>query len=158
MEILLAVIAIVCGIVGILGAFIPVLPGLPLSLLGLFLIQWAGYADFSTTFFIVSSFVTIFLLILDYIAPIWMTKYFGGSKLASNASLAGMLIGTFFFPPFGMIVGPFVGAFIGELIEKKDLVQSFKVATVTFGAFLLGTGLKFIASAVMLFYIVGALF
>lgn len=157
MEILLAILAILCGIAGLAGAFLPVLPGPPLSLIGLLFIQWAGYGDFSSSFLWFFALLTLFLTIVDYIAPIWMTKKFGGSKAASTGSMIGLIAGIFFFPPFGMIIGPFVGAFIGEMVESKDTVHAFKIASISFVAFLLGTGLKLIASAIMLYYIITAL-
>lgn len=158
MDIILAIIAILCGITGILGAFMPVLPGPPLSLIGLFLMQWAGYAHFSNTFLIIFTTITLVVSVLDYIAPVWMTKRFGGSKMATNGSMAGLIIGIFFFPPFGMIIGPLIGSFLGELFEKKDSVQAFKIALLSFASFLINTGLKFMISGIMLFYILAALF
>ena len=77
-----------------------------------------------------------------------MTKSFGGSKLASNMAIAGMIAGIFFFPPVGMIIGPFLGAFIGELIEKRKTVHALKIALLYFIAFILRTGLMVFYSIV----------
>ncbi|MEG1587272.1 MAG: DUF456 domain-containing protein [Bacteroidales bacterium] len=158
MDILLVILAISCGLIGLLGAFLPVLPGTPLSLVGLFLMHWSDYADYSPTVLWTFTIITLGIILMDYLAPAWMTKKFGGSDFAAKGSLAGMIIGIFFFPPFGMIIGPFIGAFIGEMIANKDAAHAFKVACVSFFTFLLGTGIKFIVSGIMLFYILHSLF
>lgn len=158
MDLVLVILALGCGLTGIAGAFLPVLPGPPLSLVGLFLMQWSGYAHYSTTFLVVFTCFTLFVTLMDYIAPVWMTNKFGGSKSATNGSILGLLAGFFFFPPFGMIIGPFVGAFLGEMIENKNTAHALKIAFLSFLAFLVSTGLKLILSCIMLFYMISSLF
>jgi uncharacterized protein YqgC (DUF456 family) len=67
--------------------------------------------------------------------------------------MAGLIAGLFFFPPAGLIIGPFVGAFIGELMEGASKGKAFKVALMSFVGFLLTTGMKIIYSGVLLFVI-----
>ena len=92
--------------------------------------------------------------ILAYIAPVWLTNLSGGGKQATRASMAGLVAGLFFFPPWGLIIGPFVGAFIGELMEGSSKGKALKVALMSFVGFLLTTGLKIMYSGVLLFMIV----
>ncbi|MEG1615615.1 MAG: DUF456 domain-containing protein [Bacteroidales bacterium] len=158
MDIFVFIVALICGILGMLGTFLPVVPGPPLSYAGILLIYWRGLDNYSHTFLWVFGLLTLLVSILDYFAPVWLTNRFGGSKYATNGSLIGMVAGIFFFPPFGMIFGPFIGAFIGELMANKNTVKAFKIATVSFGAFLLSTGLKLILSGIMLFYIIASIF
>jgi uncharacterized protein YqgC (DUF456 family) len=141
------------------GAVVPVLPGPPLSYIGLLLLQWSGYAGFSAAFLWIWAGITAVVTVMDYILPSFMTKRFGGSRAASIGSVLGLLAGIFLFPPFGMIVGPFLGAFAGELIHNSsDGAKAFKVALGAFFAFIVGTGAKLIVSAIMLFYAVRAMF
>ena len=57
----------------------------------------------------------------------------------------GMIAGLFVFPPFGMIVGPFVGAFIGEYLAVEGSGEkAFKSARGSFVGFLLTTGFKLV--------------
>ena len=158
MDIIAVIVAFVLLGVGLLGAVIPVLPGPPLSYVGLLLLQWSGYGKFSAVFLLAWAGVTIAVTIMDYFLPSILTKSFGGSRSASVGSFLGLLAGIFLFPPWGMITGPFLGAFIGELIHNKANGQgAFKVALGAFLAFIVGSGAKLIAGAVMLFYAIMAL-
>jgi len=95
---------------------------------------------------------------MDYILPSIMTKKFGGSNAASIGSFVGILAGIFFFPPWGMIIGPFLGAFTGELIHSRaDGKKALKAASGAFLAFITGTGAKLIIGALMLYYAVKTL-
>ena len=67
--------------------------------------------------------------------------------------MAGLIVGLFFFPPWGLIIGPFVGAFVGELMEGSSKGKALKVAMMSFVGFLLTTGMKIIYSGVLLFEI-----
>ena len=94
----------------------------------------------------------------DNFLPAFMTRKMGGSRSATIGSVFGLLTGLFFFPPAGLIIGPFLGALVGELIHNRtDSAKAFKVAFGAFLAFIFGTGVKLIISSVMLFYAVKAM-
>ena len=158
MELILLVLAFVLLAAGLLGAIIPALPGPPLSYIGLLVMQWSGYGGFSVPFLLLWAGITLIVTLMDYFLPTFMTKQFGGSRYASVGSVLGLIIGIFFFPPFGMIVGPFLGAFFSELIyNRANGLRAFTVALGAFFAFIVGTGAKLIVSSMMLFYAVKAL-
>lgn len=156
LTILLIVVAIIITLVGIAGAILPALPGPPLSFASLLMTYFICPGQISLTLLIVMLVVTIFVSIVDYIAPTWMTKVGGGSKAGINGTTIGMLIGLFFMP-WGMVIGPFAGALIGELIAHTAPDKALKLAFLSFIAFLLTTGLKLIASFIMTFYTVVAI-
>jgi uncharacterized protein YqgC (DUF456 family) len=158
-EIVLVIIAFILLIAGILGAVVPILPGPPLSFIGLLLLQWSGFAGFSSSFLWLFGCITIAVTVMDYLLPSLMARWFGGSRAAAIGSFIGLLVGLFFFPPFGMIVGSFIGAMMGEFIHNgaKGL-KAFKVAFGAFLAFIAGAGAKLITSSVMLYYAVIAMF
>ena len=153
MEIFFVSFALVCGAVGLLGAVLPALPGPPVSFLGLLLLLLCSGVEVSTTFIVVSGIIMAVITAVDYILPVWFTQLSGGSKESVRGALAGMLLGLLFMP-WGIIIGPFVGAFAGEYIACKRSGQAFKVASVSFIAFLVTTALKLIYSVVLLFYMV----
>ena len=157
MEFLLVIIAFILLGAGILGAIIPMLPGPPLSYAGLLLLQWSGYGRFSPVFLFIWAGITVIVTVVDYFLPPLITKQFGGSRAASIGSILGLLAGLFFFAPWGMIAGPFLGAYIGELIHNgSNGAAAFKVAFGAFLAFIIGSGARLIVSSIMLFYAVKA--
>ena len=158
-EILLVILAFLLLLAGLAGSIVPILPGPPLSFIGLLLLQWSGYGCFSSAFMWLWAAITVVVTLADYFLPAFMTRKFGGSSAATTGSILGLLAGLFFFPPAGLIIGPFLGALIGELIHNRaDSIKAFKVALGAFFAFLFGTGAKLIISFVMLFYAVIAMF
>jgi len=150
MDIVLVVIGAFLMIVGILGCFLPILPGPPISFLALLLLQWTEKAPFSSDTLWTWGLITLGVTALDYIVPIYGTKKFGGTKRGVWGSTIGLVIGIFFFPPLGIIVGPFLGAFLGEMSNGNvDNRTALRSAFGSFVGFLVGTGLKLIASGWM---------
>lgn len=146
MDILLLILAIIALAVGLLGCILPVLPGPPVSWVALILVQFTHYADFSTRMLVYTAIAAGVVTVLDFIVPLWGTRRFGGSKKGIWGATIGMVAGLFFFPPVGIIVGPFLGALAGEMLAGKQSNASFRAALGSFLGFLLGVGLKLITS------------
>jgi uncharacterized protein YqgC (DUF456 family) len=68
------------------------------------------------------------------------------------------LIAGLWMTPIGLIVGPFLGALIGELLGNAKAEHALRAAVGSFVGFLFGTLLKLIACFVMGWYFVQALF
>ncbi|WP_340112744.1 DUF456 domain-containing protein [Maribellus mangrovi] len=149
MDYVLIGLGVIFIISGILGCVLPVIPGPPLSYIGLLLLHFTERYQFSSRFLILWAIATVVVYALDYIIPAWGTKRFGGSKRGVWGSVIGLVIGLFFFPPFGIIIGPFLGAVIGELTSGKDHGVAIKSGFGSFIGFLLGTLLKLITSGLM---------
>ena len=154
METLLIAFALICGIVGVLGSVLPALPGPPISYVGLLLLLPCEGTDISSTTLWVTGIFLAIVSILDYVAPVWLTNLSGGGKQATRGSMAGLIAGLFFFPPWGLVVGPFVGAFIGELMESASKGKALKVALMSFLGFVITTGMKIIYGGVIMFMII----
>ena len=139
-------------IAGILGCVLPLVPGPPLNFLGLLLLHFTSRVQFSTQFLLLWGIITATVYFLDLVIPAWGTKKFGGSKKGVWGSMIGLLIGMFFFPPLGIIIGPFAGAVVGELISGKDSGMALKSGFGSFLGFIAGTLIKLIASGMMTWY------
>ena len=56
--------------------------------------------------------------------------------------------------PLGIILGPFVGAVVGEMLnQKQPLDKAIVVGAGSLLSFFVGTGLKLIAGGFMMYYI-----
>ena len=159
-NVLIITLAIFLGVVGIIGCVLPVIPGPPISWAGMLVLFFWGHGTnssgdpMSTRLLLIWLAITIFVTVIDYIVPSILTKKSGGSTYASRGALAGLLIGLIFFGPLGIILGPMLGAFLCEIIfARKSAGDSILPALGAFAGFLCGTGLKLIASGMMMYYI-----
>lgn len=143
---------VVLTIAGIAGCILPFIPGPPLSYIALLVLLIADDQAFTSRFLIIWLLVTLAVTLLDYYVPVWGTKKFGGSRKGVWGATLGLVVGLFFFPPFGMIAGPFLGAFIGELIEGKDTNSALRSGFGSFIGFITGTVMKLAVSLIMAFY------
>ena len=64
--------------------------------------------------------IVITVMALDYWLQVYGVKKFGGKKKAINGTLIGLVVGMFAPIPFGFLLGPFAGAFIGAYLEEKE--------------------------------------
>lgn len=156
MDIILLILAGVCLLVGFIGAVLPILPGAPLSYIGLLLLHFTDKAEFTTTFMLIWLAIVIAVQVLDYLIPMWGTKMFGGSKKGVWGSVIGVIVGLF-FGPIGIVLGPFVGAVIGELIDGKETAAAIKAGFGSFVGLLLGTISKLIVCSFLIYYYIEAL-
>ncbi|MCC7504629.1 MAG: DUF456 domain-containing protein [Saprospiraceae bacterium] len=154
MDIVLAILAAICLITGLIGAVLP-LPGPPLSYLGIWLLEWSSYADFSSGLLWALGLATIAVTVLDYVVPLWGVKKFGGSKAGAWGSTIGLIVGMF-FGPLGIFIGAFAGALAGELAAGRNSRQATRAAFGSFIGFLLGTGLKLVLCGLMIWYALAA--
>jgi hypothetical protein len=157
MDTFLIVAGIIILLGGIAGCIIPFLPGPPLAYGSLILLQISSYKPFTEKFLVIWALVTVAILIADYYIPIWGTKKFGGTKGGVWGATFGLILGMFFFPPFGLIAGPFFGAFIGEMLNNQDSNKAFRSAIGSFVGFVAGTLMKLGISIVMGYYFITAI-
>jgi uncharacterized protein YqgC (DUF456 family) len=134
-------------IVGILGSFLPALPGPPVSWVGILMLYFCKGIPTNYWLLVITLIIAVVIGILDYVIPAKGTKYFGGSKYGIWGTNIGLIIGIFAPIPFGFLIGPFVGALVGELIyNSQEKERAFKAATGSFIGFLAGTFMKILVS------------
>lgn len=143
---------VVLTIAGIAGCILPFIPGPPLSYIALLTLLAVNSDTFTFRFLGIWLVVVIAVTLLDYYVPIWGTKKFGGSRNGVWGATIGLIAGIFFFPPFGMIAGPFVGAVIGELMGGKDSSTALRSGFGSFIGFIAGTIMKLTTSIILAFY------
>ncbi len=160
METLIIILAVTAGIIGIAGSILPGLPGTPVSWIGMLILYiWGSGTNgagepMSTQTLIIWGLVVVIVSVIDYIVPMYFTKITGGSKYAERGALIGLVAGII-LTPVGMIAGSFLGAFRAELLyAKKDPTSSLKAAIGSFIGFIAGTGIKTIASVLIMWQII----
>jgi len=159
LTVLLIILGLLLALAGVFGCIFPVIPGPPLGYLALIILSWAkDWEPFSSTFLIIMAGLTILVSISDYLIPAISAKRYGASRLSLWVSIAGMVIGLFLFPPWGMVIGAFLGAFAGELLAGRRGKSALRVSCGVFVGNMLSTGLKLALSGVMLFLYIREMF
>ena len=149
MDIFLLLVGFILAIIGIIGSLLPVLPGPITSWFGLLLLHLTSIVPMNYTFLGITLAVSIVIIVIDTIIPILGTKKYGGTNYGVTGSMIGLVLGILFFPPFGIIIGPFVGAFIGEILkDSTNPNKALKAAYGSFIGFLSSTLLKFVAAII----------
>ena len=116
MDVVLLIVGFLLVLTGIVGSFLPVLPGPPLAWFGLLLLYCIDAIPMNYWILGSTLAITLVISVLDYTIPAQGTKRFGGSKYGIWGTNIGLVVGIFAPIPGGFIIGPFVGAFIGELL------------------------------------------
>ena len=152
MDIFLLILGFILMLVGIIGSFLPILPGPPISWVGLLLLHSTSVIDMTWTFLGITLAIALLVFALDYIIPAIGTKKFGGTKAGVIGTTIGLIVALFFpiLGPFGIIIWPFIGALVGELLNKADKKTATKAAFGSFLGFLTGTFMKFLVAIVYL--------
>lgn len=159
MEILLLILGILLLIGGVAGCIVPAIPGPPFSFIGMLLLQWSGYADFSTWTLVLWGILATIVTIIDFLVTTWMTKRFGGSKAGNWGATIGMIVGMILPIPGGILVGLFAGAMIGEMVfSKQNTDKSLKVAFGALLSFFVGSGIKLLVCLGMILVSLLAIF
>ena len=160
MSTIIIILAVVAGIIGIAGSILPGLPGPPVSWAGLLILYiWGSGTNgagepISTSFLLIWLAITVVVCVIDYVIPAYFTRVTGGSKVAGRGAIVGLIVGLL-VPPVGIILGTLAGAFLAEfIVSRKSGWQSTKSAVGALLGFLFGTGIKLIASGLMMYYII----
>ena len=155
MDAFLIIIGLACALSGIAGSILPIIPGPSLSFFSLIIISFArDWTPFSAAFLAIAFGLTLLISLLDYVIPALGAKKYGASKPGIWCSVIGMVAGLIFFPPFGIFVGAFLGAVMGEFLAGKDSLAALKAGWGILVGNLLAITLKLTFSgAVLYFYI-----
>ena len=130
--------AAVLIVIGIIGTVLPILPGVPIVFGGMLLAAWADhFAHVGTFTLIVLGVMAALALLIDLIAGMLGAKRVGASRYAVIGATLGTLVGIFFGLP-GLLLGPFVGALLGELAAGATLRAATGVGVGAWLGFLVG--------------------
>lgn len=157
MDTFLLVFSAILIVTGLLGSVLPLLPGIPVSYLGLLLLHFTQKYSFSTQFLVLWALIVIIVQLLDNVLPIIAAKKYGGSKKGIWGSSIGTIPGMF-FGIGGVLLGPFIGALSGELIEGKSPKPALKAAMGTFVGLIVSTLIKVVVALMFVYYYIVTVF
>jgi uncharacterized protein YqgC (DUF456 family) len=140
MEILYWILIIAFFVLSFVGLIFPIIPSVLVLWGGFLIYQFLITLDELSLFFWISmGILTIFMFVVDFIANSLFVKKSGGSKWGERIAVIATLVGSFIFPPFGLIIVPFIAVFLVEISQKKEAKASLKVAVGTIIGFLSST-------------------
>ena len=158
MVVLLWILAVVLVMIGLVGVVLPALPGTVLIFAGLVLAAWAdhftrvGWVTLAVIGIIGASSYGV-----DFVAAALGTKRLGASPRAMVGAALGTIAGLFFGIP-GIILGPFVGAVVGELTVNRDFKSAGRAGVAAWIGFVIGMAVKVGMAFLMLAIFVAAFF
>ena len=142
--------AIVMILLGFAGNILPLLPGTPLMLAGMVLAAWLDdFQRIGGWSIALLALLTVLSQLADFLSGTLGAKRAGASKQALWGATVGSLLGVFAGLP-GMLIGPFVGAAMGELIAEQDLLKAGKVGLATWLGLVAGMAAKIAIGFTML--------
>jgi uncharacterized protein len=145
--------SIIIGILFVLsfvGLIYPIIPSV--------LLIWAGYliyhflidsTELGFGFYSIVLGLTVILFFADLIFTNFFLDKTNTSKNGKVVGAIALIVGSFIFPPFGLIVVPFIAVLIVELIQKKTLKEASYSSIGTILGFLSSTFAKFAIQLVM---------
>ena len=153
----LALALLVMG-VGCLGSIVPALPSTPLVLIAAIghklYFQDASLGWVAMTALVL---ITVLALVMDYLASIYGAKRFGATRHGMVGAVVGGIVGLFFNLP-GILLGPFVGAMLFEMIGGRAFKPSALAGLgATLGLFAGAVGKVICCLAMMLLFTVSVL-
>lgn len=158
MDIALYVVAAALVVIGLAGVILPALPGSMLIFGGLLLAAWVdGFARVGVWPLATIGVIAAASYVVDIGATALGAKTLGASPRAMAGAGLGTLAGLFLGLP-GIIIGPFVGAVIGELTAHRDLGKAGKAGMAAWIGFAIGTAVKVGLAFLMVAIFLGAWF
>ena len=147
MTIALSILAGLLLLIGFVGCVVPVLPGPIIGYCGLLALIPTEKCP-SMPVLVTMGLLVAAVTIADYVVPAIGAKKFNCSRWGTIGCFVGTIVGLFFVP-VGILLGPFLGAFLGELIAMKPIGAALKGGLGAFLGFLSGVFLKILACAAM---------
>jgi len=147
---LILALAALLVIIGLAGTVLPVLPGVLLVFGGLFLAAWAeGFARVGAAGLSIIALLALLAFVADFVASLLGARRVGASPRALLGASLGGTVGVFFGIP-GLLLGPFLGAVLGELWARGGIAKAGKVGIGTWIGLLVAAVAKVVIAFAMI--------
>mgnify|MGYP005813114659 CR=1 FL=1 len=125
------------------GVILPFLPGVPLAAVGVLFAAWLGeFQVLGLREILIAALLAGLSLVLDYLTTVLGARLYGASARGVWGALIGSVVGVFFFPPFGFLLGAGVGAIGAELITGRSWQDAVRAGLGTLIGSLGGVAVK----------------
>ena len=142
MTLVLWILGIALIAVGVIGIVLPALPGHILIFAGLVLAAWADHFEHvGAGMLVIIGLIGAASYGVDFVATALGARHLGASKRAMVGAGLGTLLGFFLGLP-GIVIGPFLGAVVGELTVHRDWKRVGKAGVAAWIGFAIGTAVK----------------
>lgn len=144
---------------GAIGTFLPVIPGTPLIFIAA--LGYGYYEEFThvtPTVLAVMFGLMIIAFLIDYFAGVIGAKKYGATRYGTWGAFIGGIIGILVLSIPGLIVGPFAGAVIGEVLSGRKAQDALRVGLGTVIGLAGGAFVKFLLALTMVVVFLTSLF
>ena len=125
-EIIGLSLALLVMLAGLVGSLLPGFPGTPVVLAAAVIHRLCFGQDSASNFvLLVLTALTAVALLFDFLAGMFGANKFGATWRGATGALLGGIVGLFFGLP-GIILGPFLGATLLELLGDRELKNALK--------------------------------
>lgn len=136
MSFLIWTIVIILFVLSFVGLFIPFLPASLMIWIGFLLYEFLlNSSSLSMIFWVSMAFLTIILFVSDILTNKYFVGKFGGSKKSEWGAIVAFLFGVFIYPPFGIIILPFITVYLIEYVASRSNDHALRSAVGTIVAF-----------------------
>jgi uncharacterized protein len=136
--------------IGLLGTILPMIPGSPIVLAAAILHRlYFGPNGANIWVLVLLGLLVLLSMGLEYLATSVGAKRLGGSWKGMLGAVIGGIVGLFFNLP-GVLLGPFIGAFLFELIGDYEYKRALRAGAGATLGLLIGAVGKFSVCVVMI--------
>ena len=121
------VLTLLVMLVGLAGAVLPALPGTPVVFIAA-VAHRLYFGDKGAAWWVLLALglMTAFSLLLDFLATTFGAKKLGATWRGMVGAGLGAMLGLFVFPPWGLLLGPLVGAALAEMLGGREWREAGK--------------------------------
>jgi uncharacterized protein YqgC (DUF456 family) len=142
-DIIIWLVTILCFIAGIVFLFLPPLPGTVIAYAGVLIFAiYHDFTHFSAPALVILGIIAGLGVIVDNLLNLIGARAFGASRAGLWGVFIGGIIGGLMFFPLGLLIGPFLGALLAEILGGRTKKEALKAGTGAFIGYLAGIAAK----------------
>jgi uncharacterized protein YqgC (DUF456 family) len=149
-QIIGLIVALLVMFCGAIGSVVPILPGTPIIFIAAVLHRlYFGAAGANNWVLLGLLLLTVISFLFDYLSGTYGAKKLGATWRGMLGAIIGGLVGLFFSLP-GIILGPFIGAMLFELLGGSKFKHAARAGLGAFLGLIAGAIGKFAICVVMI--------